>query len=338
MEELPKGVLIIGSVPLKNAEEVFRVCGQKLGSRLISLPDGETGGRLSWLGHQRARFDRHPQLERPRPEERERGGTVALYRIKRGSKLRFENLGYGDFARDSFALFERFQAEGILPQSVRFQVSQPTPLNMLSFFDSADGEEVEVALAKAFNREIQAMVRVVPSEKLALQWDMPREVAVLRGLHPLGSHDPLSSLISKLNNISAGIPESTLLGLHLCCGDRHYRPIQELNDLGVLVTFANALTKRLKHRVDWVQMPVPAARDDLDYFRSLAGLEIATAKLYLGLVHYRDGIEGALARIRAAKKVLAEFGVTTECGLGRRNLATTPDLLNTLARVSIPLM
>ena len=71
-------------------------------------------------------------------------------------------------------------------------------------------------------------------------------MAILRGRHPLNSPDPLRSIISNLNAVSAGIPESTLLGAHLGCGDRHYRAIQELNDLGVLVNFANILAKELK--------------------------------------------------------------------------------------------
>ena len=336
MGELPKGVLILGSVPLKNAEEVLRTFGNVLGSRLVSLPDGETGDRLSWLGHQRARFDRHPQLERLCPQEEEKRGTRALYRIKEGDKLRFDNLGYSAFARESYALFKRLQAEGIVPQRVRFQVSLPTPLNMLSFFDSADGEKVEIALIEAFTREIETIVRHIPPEKLAIQWDMPGEVAILRGFHRLDSPDPLKSVISKLNDISAAIPESALLGTHLCCGDRHYKPIEELKDLGGLVNFVNVLAKQLNHRLDWVQMPVPADRNDVEYFRPLADLRIGISKLYLGLVHHRDGIDGALSRIRSAQKVLAEFGVTTECGLGRRHPETIPVLLETFLRVSDP--
>ena len=180
------------------------------------------------------------------------------------------------------------------------------------------------------------MIGGIPPEKLALQWDMPREMAILRGLQPAGCPDPLSSIISMLNIISTAIPESTLLGMHLCCGDRHYRPIQQLDDLRILVSFANALAEGLEHRLDWVQMPVPPDRDDLDYFRPLGDLEIGAGKLFLGLVHYRDGAEGALRRIETAKKLVAEFGVTTECGLGRRNPETIPDLLKTLAQVSAP--
>lgn len=337
MEALPEGVLVIGSVPLKNAEEVFRVCGQKIGSCLVSLPDGETGDRLSWLGHQRARFDRHPQLERLSPREQEMRGTGALYRIKGGSKLRFENLGYSDFARESYALFERVQAEGFVPPHVRFQVSMPTPLNMLSFFDPEDRRVIEVGLVEAFTRELGVMFHHIPPEKLAIQWDMPREVAILRGFHPLDSPDPLKSIISKLNDISAAIPESSLLGMHLFCGDRHFRPIEELDDLGVLVNFANVLAKELNHRLDWVQMPLPPDRDDLDYFKPLADLGMGPTKLYLGLVHYNDGVEGALGRIRTAQKVLPDFGVTTECGLGRRGPETIPALLDTFVEISRPL-
>jgi hypothetical protein len=41
-------------------------------------------------------------------------------------------------------------------------------------------------------------------------------------------------------------------------------------------------------------------------------------EVYLGLVHYTDGVEGARRRINAAERYLSEFGVATECGFGRR--------------------
>jgi hypothetical protein len=99
---------------------------------------------------------------------------------------------------------------------------------------------------------------------------------------------------------------------------------------------ANVLAKQMNHRLDWGPMPVPADRDDVDYFRPLADLRFRISKHYLGLVHHRDGIDGALSRIRTAQKVLAEFGVTTECGLGRRRPETIPVFLNTFLRVSDP--
>jgi hypothetical protein len=87
-------------------------------------------------------------------------------------------------------------------------------------------------------------------------------------------------------------------------------------------------------------MPVPADRNAQDYFKPLADLEeiAGRTKIYLGLIHHGDGIEGAMRRIRAAQKVLPEFGVTTECGLGRRDPETISSILNTFAQVSAPVV
>jgi hypothetical protein len=48
-----KGALLVGSIPLSSAEEVFRLTSEVLGDRLERVPDGETGGRLGWIyrGH-----------------------------------------------------------------------------------------------------------------------------------------------------------------------------------------------------------------------------------------------------------------------------------------------
>ena len=35
-------------------------------------------------------------------------------------------------------------------------------------------------------------------------------------------------------------------------------------------------------------------------------------KLYLGLIHYTDGIEGTRRRIAATRRIVSEFGLTTE--------------------------
>ncbi|MEY2553235.1 MAG: hypothetical protein QOC57_1095, partial [Ilumatobacteraceae bacterium] len=50
-------------------------------------------------------------------------------------------------------------------------------------------------------------------------------------------------------------------------------------------------------------------------------------ELYLGLVHRTDGVEGTQRRMAAASKVIPAFGISTECGLGRRPPATVPEML-----------
>ena len=41
-------------------------------------------------------------------------------------------------------------------------------------------------------------------------------------------------------------------------------------------------------------------------------------ELYLGVVHIRDGVDGARRRIATAKRHAQSFGIATECGMGRR--------------------
>ena len=48
----PRGVHLNGSVPLANADEVFRVASSILGECLYRIPDGETGVRTNWIGWQ----------------------------------------------------------------------------------------------------------------------------------------------------------------------------------------------------------------------------------------------------------------------------------------------
>jgi hypothetical protein len=64
---------------------------------------------------------------------------------------------------------------------------------------------------------------------------------------------------------------------------------------------------------------VPRDRSDDAYFAPLRALQLhPETRLYLGLVHYTDGVEGARQRLTAAHKVVSDFGIATECGFGRR--------------------
>jgi hypothetical protein len=77
-----------------------------------------------------------------------------------------------------------------------------------------------------------------------------------------------------------------------------------------------------------MHMPVPRDRDDDAYFAPLAALTRQPAtELYLGLLHLTDGIEGAERRMQTAERVVADFGLATECGFGRRPPDTIQPLL-----------
>ena len=98
---------------------------------------------------------------------------------------------------------------------------------------------------------------------------------------------------------------------------------------------ANTLSGAISRPINWFHMPVPRDRTDDAYFAPLRNLALhAETKLYLGLVHYTDGLEGTRRRIKAAQRAISDFGIATECGMGRRPPETIPDLLRIHAEVA----
>jgi hypothetical protein len=92
---------------------------------------------------------------------------------------------------------------------------------------------------------------------------------------------------------------------------------------------ANALSRRVRRRVNWLHMPVPRDRHDDDYFAPLSDLSVGDdMEIYLGLVHFTDGVEGTRRRMAAADKVISTYGIATECGFGRRPPETVRPLLD----------
>ena len=82
---------------------------------------------------------------------------------------------------------------------------------------------------------------------------------------------------------------------------------------------ANVIYSGVDRKINWLHLPVPRNRTDAEYFLPLGNLRRPDdCDVYLGLLHASDGETGALQRIEAARSVLTDFGVATECGFGRR--------------------
>jgi hypothetical protein len=94
----------------------------------------------------------------------------------------------------------------------------------------------------------------------------------------------------------------------------------------------------VERKVPWLHLPVPIERTDEAYFAPLLALVLAPrTELYLGLVHSIDGVAGTRKRLDAARKFVRHFGVSTECGCGRRSPDILPELLAIHAAVSTPI-
>jgi hypothetical protein len=344
-----RDVLIVGSVPLSDSEAVFRAIAGALGDRAPRLPDGETGPRLNWIEFQTPVFDAHPQFTLAGGEGEDADWrnkqAAAQWKIKpwhvlregvRGEDVIFGPLGYAEAAQESFAVFSRLKGEGVIPAGCRFQVSLPTPYNVIDQRIAPEQRlEVELPYERRMLEEVDEIAASIPAGELAIQWDTAHEIQNLDGGRPHWFADPERGIVDRLVRLGDRVPAGVELGYHLCYGDFNHKHFVEPTDMETLVRVANALGERVVRTIDWIHMPVPRDRSDDAYFAPMRDLRLKPGcRLYLGLVHYTDGVDGARSRLAAASAVHGEFGIATECGFGRRDPATIADLLKIHAEVA----
>ncbi len=327
-------VHLVGSVPLPTVDAVFRaVCGG-LGDRLPRVPDGETGSRGDFIGWQADLLLGHPQFEptgeighyNPKPLSRLRPGVDP-------AEIRFTDLGYASAALDSYRTFERLAEHGVIPATARFQVCLPTPTAPVGAWVVPDDRAAVLpAYTARMRQEVAEIAAVVPPERLAVQWDVAAEIVQLdarfaeRGPVRDAKLDEFVEVIAAMID---AVPAGVEAGVHLCYGDFDHKHGIEPVDMGTLVDVSNAIAARVDHELAWMHLPVPRDRSDAAYFAPLRDLRLAPAtELYLGLVHLTDGLDGARARIETARRVVDAFGISTECGWGRRDPASIPALID----------
>jgi hypothetical protein len=342
MATMSSKVHLVGSVPLDDPEDVLRTCGQRVGGLVAGLPDGEVGDRIVWINFQALRvFYMHPQLEsvtRPQPVDgQEQWIPKGLedhwsFKIKDGvEEVRFDDLRYAGVALSSYLTFRELRASGEIPEGVRFQVSLPMTYSGICWFfhEPADVERIAPAYERALLREVEKLLLAIPPEDLEIQWDVCWEVLDIEGIFPWSPPgDPWERYVEQVRRLSPHVPEEVLLGYHLCYADLGHRHMKEPEDLSLCVRMANAAAKESGRRVDFIHMPVPRDRSDDAYFEPLRDLDVGDARVFLGLVHHTDGVDGTRQRLATAKRHLADFGIATECGFGRRAPDTLPELLD----------
>ncbi|MEW5423459.1 hypothetical protein [Amorphus sp. 3PC139-8] len=335
-------VHMVGTVPVTDAETSFRLVGGILGDRLPRMTDGETGPRNYWITSQArvlhladafepAGHDWHPDSGTV-PEN-----TAPKYRLKPGvdpATLKVPSFGYAKMAEESYALFRRLREEGAIAPNVRFQVSLPTPIGFLTGLIAPEShEDVAEALEENMSQEVRDLAASIPHEDLAIQWDACLEIFIWENLRTLFYEDAKTECLVRLAKLIDLVPSTVEVGYHLCYGDFRHKHGVEPKDMAVMVTMANYVTDHVHRPVNFVHMPVPRDRDDDAYFEPLKMLRLHDeTDLFLGLIHYTDGEGGTLRRMAVAERYWPKFGISTECGLGRRDPATIEELLRIHAR------
>lgn len=331
---------LVGSVNLPSAEEVLRAIGERVGDVAARIPDGETGERLGWNAWQIPVLARQSALE-PAKSEEQTGIERPRYRLRTGATvddLDLDNLGYADEAIKSYDTFSSLRTQDVIPHGPRFLMALPTPSAVaVAYIVPEDRAAVAASYERALLHEVARVAATIPASDLAIQWDAPGEVAQIEGVlpHYYADGDVETEAVSTLARLCAGVPREVEVGVHLCYGDTgdvdnpegsHWK---NPDDLSVLTRMMNGTTQRSPRPITYFHVPVPIRRDDEAYFAPLARAALdPSTKVSLGLVHREDGVEGALRRIRSARRFVQNFDIATECGLGRER---TGDILRLLS-------
>lgn len=283
--------------------------------------------------------------------------------------------GYDAAALESYATFRRLRDQGIIPKGLRFQVCLPTVANVIiPFVQRAFQSRVETVYEEALFRAVRRIQDEIPHEDLAIQIDTAADTAFweatnpesvkensgLAWFKPWWDGDVKQYHTQYLQRFIAQIDQDVELGVHNCyggsiisyyayvvdiyiTGDMDHRHWHEPTSLAVVVERAQWFMKSCAHKINFFHCPVPkSAEGNIDaYLAPLKDLvpmfEEHGTELYLGLVHEHKP-ELTKKYIEAAKKVVPEFGVATECGGGRMQWADFEDTLKIAAQVSQPVI
>ena len=337
-------VHLVGSVPLADAESAFRIVCAALGPWLRRIPDGETGARRRWVGMISEILDRHPALEVD-PDEPPFVMKLASGKVHREMKrLRFRagidsravrfQTGYAAMAIDSFAIFDRLQHEGVIPAKVRFQVAIPSPLApTYNYIVPRQREQFLDVFASHLIGEVQQIAAALPSDRLALQWDVLQEILIWENYFADRPDNYREQILSVLGRIGDAVPAAMELGYHLCYGSPRDEHLVQPADTAVMVEIINGALRSLHRPVTFFHVPVPKGRIDADFYRPLQRLSLpAGTELYLGLLHVDDD-SGNRLRLERARQFTAVSGVASECGWGRGDPARVGALLETARRL-----
>jgi len=218
------GVHLVGSIPLPDSQTVFEQCCRQLPNRLKRIPDGETGERNYFTMWQFQRFSAAPQLVNQfvmnTPGSLK---EISAEQIDQGiAQLESANIrtGYDDVAIESYAVFKKLKQEGKVPKHVKFQVSLPTPANVVIVLHHAARARAFPIYERALYNAVRRLQDKIPAEDLSIQIDLAVDTALWEGVYEKwwGEGDPKEGTVEFILRMIAQVDQGVELGLHNCYG------------------------------------------------------------------------------------------------------------------------
>jgi hypothetical protein len=346
----PSSVHFNGSVNLPDAETVMREISSRIPTGVRRMTDGETGDRNYWISFQTRKFEQMPEFEvvaSGRAYETEADAPeMPRLRLAEGASaetIDWPNLGYADEYAKSFAVFDELQQQGTIPAGVRMQLQYPTPLaSVAGTIAPEDLPAVAPAYERALFADLDTLLERLPHERIAVQWDIAVEMGALEGA--MGVTMPMDQIAPGIVRCLERVPDDVPVGLHLCYGDYGHEHWKQPESLRMQVELVNAVTSATQRRLHFVSFTVPQDRDDSAYFEPVRDLRTGSdTELNFALVPYHPAdqaagttarqIEGIDTALAASAGGAREWGICTECGMGRVDAGDVPELLDLHSRI-----
>lgn len=320
---MARDVLLIGSIPLKSADDVFSAVGRALGGHIQRIPDGEVGDRTDWVQWQSSVFSRIPFVERVEAQTGPSGQwhRGPQYRVRPGfptAAVQFGPLGYAAAAEESYKAFKAAKAKGTISQDCRFQVGVATALSVVGqYVDDAFQIAVEPAYETRLLEEIAKIAAHIPYDELAIQWNLATELSIIEGRRPVHFDQIWNGILDRVVRAAESVPDGVELGLHFCFRDFEFNNYPLPADLDRIVDLANGVSGLVGRSIDWIHFPVPKDTRDGGYFAPLDRLTLRDeTQLFLGVIHSDEDMAVTQHQVALAAQLVADFGVASECGLG----------------------
>jgi hypothetical protein len=334
-----------GSVNLADAGSVMREIASRVPSGLRRIPDGETGDRGNWIMFQLQKFLQIPSLVPAQPLDAAEGEYEQLPQLRLAdgadpAEVAWPDLGYAGAYLESYETFAALRAQGVIAAGVRFQVEYPTPLASISGYIVPEQQQALLgSYEQAMFADLSRLLAAVPHDEVAVQWDVAVEFGVLEEAFAPGGAQAFDAIIAALARCIDQVPAEIPVGLHLCYGDYGHQHFMQPESLAWQVRVLNAVAAAAGRPVSFVSFTVPQYQRQDSYFGPLAQLTADPGtELNFALVPYHPaeqapGTTGDQTRLIDAALTASpggrrDWGICTECGMGRVSRDEVPALLD----------
>jgi hypothetical protein len=314
-------------------------------SGLRRIPDGEMGDRAGWIFFQAHKLRQLPWLVPVQSADPAAGDYEHMPQLRLAdgtdpATVNWPDPGYADLYVRSYETFAALRGQGVIPAGVRFQVEYPTPLASISTYVIPEQQQALLpAYERAMFADLDRLLAAVPQGEVAVQWDVAVEFSILEEFYAPAGPQVFDAITAALARCVDTVPAEVPVGLHLCYGDWGHEHFKQPESLALQVRVLNAVIAAAGRTVSFVSFTVPQYQRAESYFAPLADLASGPeTELNFGIVPYHpeeqapgttgDQVQLIDAALAAGSVGRREWGISTECGMGRAGRDEMPVLLD----------